>query len=364
MKIAQIAPLQESVPPEFYGGTERIVSFLTEELVKRGHDVTLYASGDSQTNAKLVSVADRALRLNPWCKDFQAIYVLQLEQIYQDMDAYDIVHFHTDYLHFPLSRRLLPNHVTTLHNRLDSPEIAMIFNEYKEIPVVSISDSQRLPLPTANWQATVYNGIDETPYKFNPEPGRYLAFMGRISPDKGIEEAIEIALQSDMELQIAAKIGKEEQAYFQEKIEPFFSHPLIKYLGEISESEKSDFLGKATATLFPVQWPEPFGMVMIESLACGTPVIAFKQGAVPEVLHNRTTGFIVNSINEAVESVRHLELISRYLCREVFEKRFKAAKMTDNYIDVYHKLLSESFNPYMTTMYPNSREQTWKKSYK
>ncbi|WP_163337506.1 glycosyltransferase family 4 protein [Desulfopila sp. IMCC35008] len=342
MRIAQVAPLHESVPPRSYGGTERIVFFLTEELVKKGHDVTVYASGDSFTSAKLVPTIAQSLRLNPCCNDMVVPHILQLERLFQDNAHYDIVHFHTDYLHFPFSRRFLPNQVTTLHGRLDIPELTMIFNEYSDMPVVSISDNQRLPLPMAHWQGTVYNGIDAPPYTFQPDRGRYMAFLGRITQEKGIREAIEIALRCDTELRIAAKIDLVENVYYREHIEPYFDHPLITYVGEITELEKSAFLGNAAALLFPIQWPEPFGLVMIEALACGTPVIAFNKGSVPEVLENLINGFIVDSVEEAVAAVGRLGAISRHRCRESFEKRFTASRMTEGYLEVYRNLLTLS----------------------
>lgn len=342
MRIAQVAPLHESVPPRSYGGTERIVFFLTEELIKKGHEVTVYASGDSFTSAKLIPTIAQSLRLNPCCKDILAPHILQLERLFQDNTAYDIIHFHTDYLHFPFSRRILTNQLTTLHCRLDSPELTMIFNEYSDMPVVSISDNQRLPLPMAHWQGTVYNGIDATPYTFQPARGRYMAFLGRISRDKGIKEAIEIALRCDTELRIAAKIDDRENVYYRECIQPYFDHPLINFVGEITELEKSAFLGNAAALLFPIQWPEPFGLVMIEALACGTPVIAFNTGSVPEVLENLINGFIVDSVDEAVAAVGRLGAISRHRCRESFEKRFTASRMTEGYLEVYRNLLSLS----------------------
>ncbi|WP_419175847.1 glycosyltransferase family 4 protein [Desulfosediminicola sp.] len=340
MKIAQVAPITESVPPKLYGGTERIVSFLTEELVRRGHDVTLFASGDSQTKARLCSYPDKAWRIQPCCSDVLAVQILQLERVFRELDLYDIVHFHTDYLQFPFLRRLPVNHVTTLHGRLDLPEHTMIFNEYREAPVVSISNNQRKALPMANWQKTVYNGIDDSLLNFNPESGCYLAFLGRITADKGVVEAIEIAMRSGVELKIAAKVDPTDQAYFHEKVLPLLDHPLINFIGEINEIEKSDFLGNAAALLFPIKWPEPFGLVMIEALACGTPVVAFNRGSVPEILQNFVTGFIVNSIEEAIASVGRLHLISRYQCRDVFERRFRATAMTDEYLDVYHQLIS------------------------
>ncbi len=345
MKIAQIAPLHESVPPKLYGGTERVISCLTDELVAKGHEVTLYASGDSQTKAKLVAITERAMRLNPVNTDVLAPYTLQLERICQDLEEYDIIHFHNGYLHFPLLRRLSVPQVTTLHGRLDLPELVPIFTEYRDMPLVSISDNQRLPLSEAGWHATVYNGIDDRPYRFHPDPGRYLAFLGRICPEKGVEQAIEIALRSGMELRIAAKIDKTDETYCREKISHLFDNPLIDYIGEINESGKSEFLGNAAALLFPIQWPEPFGLVMIESLACGTPVIAFNQGSVPEVLKHGVTGYIVETIDAAVQAIDRLNMISRCRCRQIFVERFSAATMTAGYLRVYEELISQYLKP-------------------
>ena len=345
MKIALVAPLIESVPPQLYGGTERVVSCLANELVRKNHDVTLYASGDSTTTARLISIIDRAIRLNPHSRDPLALHLLQLERISRDLGDYDLIHFHTDYLHFPLARHWTATQVTTLHGRLDLPELGRIFSEYSEMPVISISDHQRLPLPMANWQGTVHNGIDETPYLFHPDAGRYLAFLGRICPEKGIEEAIEIAHRSGMELKIAAKIDNVDRAYYEEKIKHLFDHPLIDFIGEIRESEKSDFLGNAAALLFPIRWPEPFGLVMIESLACGTPVIAFGCGSVPEVLRHGVTGFIVDSVNEALSAIPRLALISRQRCRQIFDERFSASIMTEGYLDIYRQLLARKLIP-------------------
>ena len=346
MKIAQVAPFYESIPPKLYGGTERVVSFLVEELIRRGHDVTLYASGDSLTSARLIPSVEKALRLNPCCSDILSLQVLQLERVFQDLKSYDIVHFHTEYLHFPLSRRLSSNQVTTLHGRLDLPGTIRLFEEYTDIPVISISDNQRMPLSRANWQGTIYNGIDKTPYILHPEPGRYLAFLGRIAPEKGVEQAIEIALRSDLQLCIAAKIDVVDKKYFEENIQKYFDHHLITFVGEIPESEKSDFLGNALALIFPIQWPEPFGLVMIESLACGTPVVAFNRGSVPEIIQNAVTGFIVESIDEAVAAVGRLGLISRHKCRDVFDERFSSKIMADGYLNVYKKLIVKSLIPH------------------
>ncbi len=342
MKIAQVAPFQESIPPKLYGGIERVVSFLTEELVQRGHDVTLYASGDSLTSARLIPVIENAMRLKPYSSDVLILQILQLEKVFQNLYYYDIIHFHTDFLHFPFSRRLPVNQVTTMHGRLDLPGTKLLFEEYTDTPVISISDNQCVPLPNANWQATVYNGIDKTPYILHTEPGYYLAFIGRISPEKGIEQAIEIALRSNIELRIAAKIDAADEKFFKERIQKHFDHPLITFVGEICEAEKSDFLGNALALIFPIQWPEPFGLVMIEALACGTPVIAFNEGSVPEIIEHSITGFVVQSIDEAVNAVGQLGLISRQKCRDVFDERFSAQIMTDRYLDVYNTLIEKS----------------------
>lgn len=344
MKIAQIAPLHESVPPKFYGGSERVVSYLTEELVKQGHDVTLFASGDSITSANLIPVVDRALRLNQ-SDDHFAYHTLLLEEVSKRSYEYDIIHFHIDYLHFPLSRQLNIPQLTTLHGRLDIPNLQAIYREFNDMPVVSISNHQRRPLPFANWLATVYNGVPEETYTFRSAPGKYLALLGRISPDKGIEHAIEIAIRTGMELKIAAKIDKAEKDYFNNRIKPLIKHPLIEYVGEINEAEKNDFLGNAYAMLFPIDWPEPFGLVMIEAMACGTPTIAYRRGSVMEVMNHGETGFIVDSIEEAVKSVENIETISRQCCRHIFQTRFSARRMTEDYLKSYSSLIEARFQP-------------------
>ncbi len=284
MRIAQVAPLYESVPPKYYGGTERIVSYLTEELVRQGHDVTLFASGDSVTAAQLVPACPSSLRLDRSCEDQLAHHVLMLEHVVQRAAEFDVLHFHVDYLHFPFSRRQPTPHVTTLHGRLDIPDLVPLYREFNGVPLVSISDAQREPLPWANWLATVYHGLPPDLYRFRGEPGGYLAFLGRISPEKRVDRAIEIAQRVRMPLRIAAKIDAVDQAYFEREIEPLLDDPLVEYVGEIGETEKDEFLGNAQALLFPIDWPEPFGLVMIEALACGTPVIAYRHGSVPEVL--------------------------------------------------------------------------------
>lgn len=342
MKIAQVAPLHESVPPKFYGGTERVVSYLTEELVRQGHDVTLFASGDSLTEARLVAVCRRALRLDHGCLDRLAVHMLLLETVYQSADDFDVVHFHTDYLHFSMGRRNRMMHITTLHGRLDIPELLPLYSEFRDIPVVSISDAQRKPLPFANWQGTVYHGLPPDLYRFRPEPGNYLAFLGRISPEKGLDNAIEIARRLRMPLKIAAKVDVVDKEYFETCIKPLLCHADVEFLGEIGEWEKDDFLGNAHALLFPINWPEPFGMVLIEAMACGTPIIAFGGGSVPEVVDDGHTGFVVSGVDEAVEAGGRIPELSRHRCRQVFEERFTAARMAGDYLDVYEALINRN----------------------
>ena len=341
LRIAQVAPLYESVPPRYYGGTERIVSYLTEELVAQGHDVTLFASGDSQTAAKLDAVCRRSLRLDTGCIDQIAHHMILLERVMQRSDEFDVIHFHVDYLHFPLSRRMPYAHVTTLHGRLDIPDLVPLYREFAEMPVVSISDSQREPLSRANWQATVYHGLPRDLYRFCGEPGRYLACLGRISPEKGIDRAIAIAKRAGIPLRIAAKVDRVDQEYFERVIEPLLDDPLVDYIGEIGDDRKQEFLGNAQALLFPIDWPEPFGIVMIEAMACGTPVIAYRSGSVPEVMEQGRTGFIVRELDDAVEAVHRVAYLSRARCREVFEQRFTAQRMALDYLDVYAQLIAE-----------------------
>ena len=338
MRIAQVAPLYESVPPRYYGGTERIVSYLTEELVARGHDVTLFASGDSRTRARLAPMCRRSLRLDPSCVDQMAHHVVMLERVFRAADAFDIIHFHIDYLHFPLSRRAAYPHVTTLHGRLDIADLVPLYLEYPEEPLFSISDSQRAPLAWANWQATVYHGLPQDLYRPHPEPGTYLAFLGRISPEKRVDRAIEIARRVGMPLRIAAKVDRVDQVYFETVVEPLLRDPLVEYVGEIGDREKNDFLGDAHAVLFPIDWPEPFGLVMIEAMACGTPVIAYRNGSVSEVMEEGRTGFIVDDLDSAAEAVRRVPTLSRARCREIFEERFTAARMAGDYLRAYASL--------------------------
>ncbi len=345
MRIAQVAPLHESVPPKLYGGTERVVSYLTEELCAMGHDVTLYASGDSETAARLEAACPAALRLDPKVRDPLAHHVVLLDRLLADADQYDIIHFHLDYLHFPLARMLTVPHVTTMHGRLDLPDLGPLFNRFDDIPVVSISNDQRRPLPQAAWQATVYNGLPLDLHRCHPEPGSYLAFLGRISPEKGIEQAITIAGRAGMELRVAAKIDEADRAYYEEVVKPLLRQPHVTFIGEIDERQKDAFLGHAAALLFPIDWPEPFGMVMIEALSCGTPVIAFRRGSVPEVLEDGVTGYIVDDIDAAVRAVERLPLIGRLRCRQVFEQRFSSRRMAEGYLQVYERLLSRHQQP-------------------
>lgn len=338
MRIAQISPLHESVPPKYYGGTERVVSYLTEELVRLGHEVTLFASGDSVTRAALKSQTPRALRLNPACIDPLAHHVRMLERVFREAEDFDILHFHLDYLHFPMARLVGRPTLTTQHGRLDIPDLVPLYREFTDMRLVSISNYQRRPLPFANWVATVYHGLPRHLYRFHPEPGEYLAFLGRISPEKRVDRAIEIAVRCDLPLRIAAKVDKVDEAYYHEQIKPLLKHPLVTYLGEIGEQEKDDFLGGAMALLFPIDWPEPFGLVMVEALAYGTPVIAFRNGSVPEVLEDGKTGFIVNSVDEAVAAVRKLNRLSRRDCRKAFETRFTAERMARDYLKIYYQL--------------------------
>jgi len=339
VRIAQVAPLYESVPPKCYGGTERVVSYLTEELVRQGHDVTLFASGDSVTTARLVAPCHHSLRLDKSCIDQLPHHVVEIENVFRDSSLFDIIHFHFDYLHFPLARRQRTPVVTTLHGRLDIPDLVSLFREFSEMPVVSISDAQREPLPWLNWQGTVYHGLPADLYTFHEEPGKYLAFLGRICPEKRLDTAIEIAKRTGMELKIAAKVDKVDQDYFTEVIRPLLGHPLIEYVGEIGDGEKDEFLGNAYALLFPINWPEPFGLVMIEAMACGTPIIARRRGSVPEVMEEGVTGFTYDTVEEAIQLVQGVASLSRKECRRAFEKRFTVAQMAQAYLVIYKRVL-------------------------
>ena len=342
MRIAQVAPLHESVPPKLYGGTERIVSYLTEELVRRGHDVTLFASGDSLTSARLRPMCDRALRLHrSKLVDPLAHHMLLVERMTREIGDFDVVHFHLDYLPFSQIRRLNIPAVTTLHGRLDIPDLVPIFQEFRDMHLISISDAQRRPLQWANWLATVHHGLPENLYVKGNGDGGYLAFLGRISPEKRVDRAIEIARRVGIPLHIAAKVDEADKSYFESKICPLIQGTDIEFIGEIGEHEKRDFLGKARALLFPIDWPEPFGIVMIEAMACGTPVIAFHGGSVAEVIEDGVTGFVVNSVDEAVEAANNLDLIDRSVCRSHFLRRFSASRMCHNYVRAYQQLAED-----------------------
>ena len=305
MRIAQVAPLFESVPPKLYGGTERVVSYLTEELVRQGHEVTLFASGDSETSARLIAGSRRALWQEPDCRDTLPHHVRLVELVARQADRFDVIHFHLDYVHFPAVGRLPCPSVTTLHGRLYPPDEEALLGAYSQVPLVSISDAQRRPISRANWMATVYHGMPLDVHTFREGPGPYLAFLGRVSPEKGLDRAIEIARLAGMPLRVAAKIYPEERQYFERVIEPLFrASPWVEFVGEVGGASKDAFLGGASAVLFPIDWAEPFGLVMIESMACGTPVVAFRRGSVPEVMTDGVTGFVVDDVAGAVEAVR------------------------------------------------------------
>jgi glycosyltransferase involved in cell wall biosynthesis len=342
MRIAQVSPLYESVPPKWYGGTERVVHYLTEELVRQGQDVTLFASGDSTTSARLVACCRESLRLDPNCADPLAHHFAMLEKVFAAAAEFDIIHFHIDYLHFPLSRRLGVANVTTLHGRLDIPDLLPLYDEYRDMPLVSISNAQRRPVRFANWQATVYHGLPEDLFRFHEKPGDYLAFLGRVSPEKGLDRAIEIAKRAGVRLKVAAKVDRADREFFEAVIKPMMRDPLVEFIGEIGGKEKEEFLGRALAVLFPIDWPEPFGLVMIEAMACGTPVIAFPRGSVPEIMEDGVTGFVVADVEGAVRAVERVGLLDRRLCREVFERRFSASRMTADYSNLYRAVAGAS----------------------
>jgi len=351
MKIAQIAPLWESVPPQLYGGTERVVSYLTEELVRQGHEVTLFASGDSKTAARLLPGCDQALRLHDnGIINRDAPLILMMERaLGAASGGYDIIHSHLDFLSFPLSRRAQAPVVTTLHGRLDLPELIPMFEEYAEMPVVSISDAQRAPLPAANWKGTVYHGIPHDLYSFHPGPGTYLAFLGRISPEKCPDHAIELAKRVGMPLRIAAKVDPADQAYFKRKIERLLEDPLVEYVGEINDAEKNDFLGEAAALVCPYDWPEPFGVVLIEALACGTPVLAYRRGSIPEIIDHGVTGYVCDDLDAMAQAVEGLCAIDRRRCRDAFERRFTVERMALDYVKLYERMVVESLRPRLLT---------------
>jgi glycosyltransferase involved in cell wall biosynthesis len=342
MKIAQIAPLAESVPPKLYGGTERVVSYLTEELVRLGHDVTLFATADSETRAELAACAPRALRLSA-VQDPIPDHMLMLERVRSRAAEFDVLHFHLEHLHLPLFRPLARKTVTTLHGRLDLPPLAALYRQFPEMPLVSISNSQRTALPSANWVATVYHGLAREICPFNPafhpsSRSGYFAFLGRVSPEKGLERAIEIARRAGARLRIAAKVDLADRDYFQSRIQPLLKLPGMEFLGEVGEDGKPALLGNASALLFPIDWPEPFGLAMIEALSCGTPVIAWPNGAVPEIVEHGRTGFIVDSVDDAVAALEPAARLDRRRVRQRFEERFSAERMARDYLGVYRAL--------------------------
>ncbi|HTM95820.1 MAG TPA: glycosyltransferase family 4 protein [Croceibacterium sp.] len=346
MKIAQISPLAESVPPKLYGGTERVVSWLTEELVAQGHDVTLFASGDSQTEARLIPITPQALRLDPTVRDTLGYNIMQIEEVRRRAHEFDVLHFHIDLLHAPFVRSLGVPAVTTLHGRLDLPDLAPFYRAFPDLSLVSISDNQRLPMPPVNWAATIHHGmpLESLPPTLG-EGGGYLAFLGRISPEKRPDRAIRIAARAGIPLRIAAKIDNVDRAYWDEVIAPLVAQHegLVTFVGEIDDRKKAEFLGNARALLFPIDWPEPFGLVMIEAMACGTPVIAFRCGSVPEVIDDGRSGFIVESEDGALAALARIGTLPRAEVRRCFEERFSASRMARDYVSLYRRLIDAPF---------------------
>lgn len=338
MRIAQIAPLYESCPPQLYGGTERVVSYLTEELVRMGHEVTLFASGDSQTKARLVPGCKRALRLDSHVTDPLAYHMIMMGRVLHDADQFDILHFHTDYLHYPTFTSGPHPIVTTLHGRQDLPDLPAVYREFSDTPLVSISDHQRIPLPRAHWMKTIHHGLPKYLLPFGAGDGGYLAFIGRISPEKRLDRAIEIACRAGISLKVAAKVDKADTKYFHDIIEPMICDG-IEFIGEINEVEKREFLGNASALLFPIDWPEPFGLVMIEAMACGTPVLAFNRGSVAEVLENGVTGLVVDTMDEAHIALPEVLKLDRRRVRAEFDRRFSVERMAHDYVELYENLI-------------------------
>lgn len=338
MRIAQIAPLYESVPPALYGGTERVVHYLTEELVAIGHDVTLFASADSQTSARLIPGCERALRLDPTCKDPLAHHMVMMSRVTEMCNEFDVLHFHIDYLHFALSRVMHWPQLTTLHGRLDLDELRTVYSHFNDMGLVSISNSQRQPIPSAKWLATVYHGLPAEELTPSEGTSDYFAFVGRVSPEKRLDRAIEIAKAVGTKIKIAAKVDSADQEYHERVIVPLLEHPLVEFVGEIDEPTKATFMGNAKALLFPIDWPEPFGLVMIESMACGTPVLAFRRGSVPEIIEHGVSGFVVDDMPAAIEAARRIERLDRTQVRKAFEQRFTARRMAEDYVRVYEQV--------------------------
>ncbi|MEX2398144.1 MAG: glycosyltransferase family 4 protein [Balneolales bacterium] len=341
MRIAQVSSLYQRVPPESYGGTERVVSYLTEELVRQGHEVTLFASGDSKTNARLIAPCERSLR-SMKSQDPIAHHFVEMQMVQDRINDFDIIHYHIDYLHFPFSKLGGTPNVTTLHWRLDQPDLKKLYEVFDDIPVISISNAQRKPQPHIYWVSTVYHGFPDDLYNYCPDGGDYLAFVGRLSPVKRVDRAIKIAKRTGIKLKIAGNINPEDENYFNNHIAWQLDDPLVEYIGEVNEEQKTEFLGNALCMLFPIDWPEPFGMVMAESLACGTPVIAFKNGSVEELIMHGRNGYVVNTIDEAVAAVENIDQISRLECREYFEMNFTVSRMADNYLEAYETLIDRA----------------------
>jgi glycosyltransferase involved in cell wall biosynthesis len=340
MRIAQVTPLYEAVPPRFYGGTERVVAHLTDALVALGHEVTLFASADARTSANLIAVRDQAIRLDPApLKSDLAAHLVQIAEVRRRAHEFDVIHFHTDMIHFPFFEGLAHKTITTLHGRLDLKDLPAVYRTWTRFPLASISDAQRAPLAFANWAGTVHHGIAAELYRPSFRPEGYLAFLGRISPEKGPDRAIAIAKLLGRKLRIAAKVDNADRTYFESRIEPLLDDPLVEFVGEIGDGEKSAFLGGADALIFPIDWPEPFGLVMIEAMACGTPVVAYNCGSVPEVIEPGVTGFIVEDEAQAAEAVVKAQSLDRAVIRRRFEQRFSALAMAKSYLELYQNLI-------------------------
>lgn len=339
MKIAQVSPLYESCPPQLYGGTERVVSYLTEELVRAGHAVTLFASGDSETSAELRAMCPRSLRLVAGYGESLPYHLVMLNRVMEATQEFDVIHFHTDFLHFPLFNRVQEKTLTTLHGRLDLAELPIVYREFPSMPVVSISDAQRQALPWLSWRGTIYHGLPLDAYDLGGGGG-HLAFLGRICPEKRPDRAIEIAKRAGVPLVIAAKVDEVDTDYFEHVIRPMLDHPLVDYIGEVDEAQKAQFLGEARALLFPIDWPEPFGLAMIEAMACGTPVVAYHHGSVPEVVDEGITGFVVNNETAAVAAVEMTAGLDRAAVRARFEARFSVERMAEAYLAIYAAMAS------------------------
>jgi glycosyltransferase involved in cell wall biosynthesis len=340
VRIAQVTPLFESVPPRLYGGTERVVANLTDELVRMGHDVVLFASADARTSATLAPVRDQALRLDPAPRQSElAAHLVQLHEVRRRVAEFDVIHFHTDLVHFPFLEDIAHRTVTTLHGRLDVKDLSEAYHRWRRYPLVSISHAQRRPLPHANWEATVHHGVRGDRYRFSPERRGHLAFLGRISPEKRLDRAIALAISAGKKLKIAAKIDRVDEPYFRREIEHRLDHPLVEFIGEIGDEQKSDFLDGADALLFPVDWPEPFGLVMIEAMACGVPVVAYDCGSVGEIVDDGVTGFIVRDDREAAAAIRRLDQLDRRAVRARFDERFTVSTMARNYVSIYERLI-------------------------